>query len=161
MKYFGLLKPLKTHLYWLKFQDWWLYFIITITGMTITYIWRAFSEISSVYHIFHCFITPQLASCPQNAPAMRAALFFMFMFMFFMFMMDFWNIFSGILPNSTLTFLFKAAMFWCLQGEVVVHFLFQLPPKKEITWVAVRWVGGPGVPPQALDGKHPVLEDGV
>ena len=45
--------------------------------------------------------------------------------------------------------------------ERVVHFLLHVPPKKVITWVAVRWVGGPGVPPQALDGKHPVLEDGV
>ena len=60
--------------------------------------------------------------------------------LFFMLMMDYWTITSGILPHSTLTFLFKAGMFLCL------HFLFHVPPKKEITWVAVRRVGGPGFP---------------
>ena len=40
---------------------------MTITGRTITYKWRAFSDISSVHHIFHCFIPQQLASCPKTA----------------------------------------------------------------------------------------------
>jgi hypothetical protein len=59
-----------------------------------------------------------------------------------------------ILPNSTPNFPLQSSH---VSRETLVHFLFHVPPKKEIPWVALRWVGGRGVPPQALDDKHPVL----
>ena len=64
------------------------------------------------------------------------------------------HITSGILPNSTPNCPLQCSH---VSRERLVHSLFHVPPKKEITWVGIRWVGGQGVPPQAPDGMHPVL----
>ena len=80
-----------------------------------------------------------------GTPTMRSPLFFMFM-------MDFCTITSGILPNSTPNFPLQSSN---VSRERLVHFLFHIPQRKN--WVALRWVGGQGVPPQPLDGMHPVL----
>ena len=82
-----------------------------------------------------------------DTPTLRSPLFFIFM-------MDFCTITSGILPNSTPNCPLQCSH---VSRERLVHFLFHVPPKKEITWVGIRCVGGQGVPPQALDGMHPVL----
>jgi hypothetical protein len=74
--------------------------------------------------------------------------------LFFLFLMDVCSITSGILPNSTPNFPLQSSH---VSRDRLVHFLFHVPQKKEIPWVAPRWEGGRCVPPQALDDMCPVL----
>ena len=63
-----------------------------------------------------------------DSPDMRSPLFFMSM-------IDFCTITFGILPSSTPSFPLESSY---VSRERLVHFLFHVPPKKEITWVANR-----------------------
>ena len=67
--------------------------------------------------------------------------------LFFLFLIDPWTMTSGILQNSTPNFPLQNRQY---SRERLVHFLFQVPPKKEFPWVAIRVSGefrGPGCPP--------------
>ena len=102
------MKPLKTHLYWLKFQNWWLAFIITITGRTITYKWRAFSEISLVYHMSLLYSSTACllpSKCWSSSPEMRASIF-MFMMDFCITLRDLAKLNSNFLIQSSYVFMF-------------------------------------------------------
>ena len=50
---------------------------------------------------------------------------------------------------------------FCGGGEEGDKLFLQVTPQKKIARITVWRIWGPGVPPEALDGQHPLLENGV